>query len=252
MTSLIVATLLVSLAVADLESQDLQGRLDATVDEYTLAAPSLLHALHKLATDFRLPMGVEWVRDRRSLTPVRLSWRAARVSEIVAQVVAAYPNYRTSTSGTIVHVSLDGLGNVPADPLSVRLGAIDIRNERLSVASGLRIRSRAAQALRPTLSVRGEASSVASGPGGDRRVNITSADPTLRDALDALAVSAGGVIWVVTYPPRGESPAGRWNQTVTLGGHAVAAQFEPHWVFLPWGPPSLVKVSGRAPGPVKR
>lgn len=128
----------------------------------------------------------------------------------------------------------------------------DIKDEALAVASGFRVRPRVRRALQPALSVGGgEGGSIASGPGGDRRVTLKSANPTLREVLDMLAVSAGEVIWVVTYPPHGLSE-GRWQLTVTMGGHPVSPQHQPHWEFLPWGPPSLVKVSGMKPGPIRR
>lgn len=253
MTSLIIAALLASpVDSAYAHSQDLQTRLDATVKDYSLAAPSFLHALHKLATDFKLPMGVEWVREYDSLRPVRLSWSAASLSQIIARVVAEYPHYRMSTDGSIVHVFHVGFRNVLTDALSVRVGPIDIKDEALAVASGFRVRPRVRRALQPALSVAGgEGGSIASGPGGDRRVTIKSANPTLREVLDMLAVSAGEVIWVVTYPPHGLSE-GRWQLTVTMGGHPVSPQHQPHWEFVPWGPPSLVKVSGMKPGPIRR
>lgn len=247
MTTLILATLLVG--SVDSHAQDLQSRLETTVTQYSLASPSLVHALHKLATDFKLPMGVEWVRDTDSLRPVRLSWNGARLSDIIARVVAEYPQYRMSTSGTIVHVFHGDFRNILTDALSVRLGPIEIEDEELAVASGFRLRPRVRRALQPELSVGGGVGgSIASGPGGDRRVTVKSTNPTVREVLDMLAVSAGGVIWLVTYPPSGQSK-GRWQLTVTLGGDPVPPQHQPLWTFLPWGPPSLVKVSSMKPGP---
>lgn len=246
MTSLILATLLVGpVDSAGVRSQDLQSRLEATVTEYALAAPSLLHALHMLATDFEIPMGVEWARDADSLRPVELSWSRARVSDIVARVLAEYPRYRMATSGTIVHVFHEGYRNILTDALSVRLGPIEIQDESLAGASGFRVLPRVRRVLQTAPPAwGGEGGSIGSGPGGERRVNVTSANPTLREVLDMLAVSAGEVIWVVTYPPRGQSE-GRWQLTVTVGGHPVSPQHQPHWTFLPWGPPSLVNVSAR-------
>lgn len=174
----------------------------------------------------------------------------------VAAKMTARPVLRTTSStiaspmlSSIFHV---GFRNVLTDALSMRVGPIDIKDEALAVASGFRVRPRVRRALQPALSVGGgEGGSIASGPGGDRRVTLKSANPTLREVLDMLAVSAGEVIWVVTYPPHGLSE-GRWQLTVTMGGHPVSPQHQPHWEFLPWGPPSLVKVSGMKPGPIRR
>jgi hypothetical protein len=190
-------------------------------------------------------MGVEWVRDADSLKPVTLSWSGASLSNIVAQVVAEYPHYRLSTQGSVVHVFHADVRNTFSDALSVRLGPIEIRDESLAAASGFRVRPRVDRALQQALPVwGGVAGSIASGPGGDRRVTVEGANPTLREVLDMLAVSAGEVIWVVTYPPRGRYE-GRWLPTVTMGGQPVERKHQPLWTFLPWGPPSLVKVSDR-------
>ena len=247
---LLASVVIVPADLAQAPSSRFQAQLDATVTHYSLAAPSLVHALHRLASDFKLPMGVEWVRDTDSLKPVRLTWSGERVSTVLANVVAQYPAYRLSTEGTIVHVFHQEARTVSSDPLSLHLGPIDIRDEPLSVASGLRVRSAVSRARQPGMPT-GEAGSIASGLGGDKRVSVKGANPTLRDALDALALSADQVIWVVTYPPRGRSEV-RSQATVALGGRAVPPQHQPHWTFVPWGPPSLVKVSGREPGIVRR
>lgn len=247
LSTLMLATLVVPPAYStQASSAYLSTRLDATVTQYSLAAPSLVHALHRLATDFKLPMGVEWVRDTDSLRPVRLSWDGVKVSQILAAVVAEYPPYRLSTEGAIIHVFHEDVRVSPSDPLALHLGPIDIRDEQLGVASAQRLRSTVSRARQPRLPA-GEAGSAATGFGGDKRVSVKASNPTLREALDALALSAAEVIWIVTYPPRNRSDV-RSMTTVSLGGHAVQPQHQPHWVFLPWGPSSLVKVSGREPG----
>lgn len=253
MRTVIIATLLMApMAAADAYCQDLQSRLNAPVTEYSLAAPSLIHAVHKLATDLKLPIGVEWVRDSESLRPVRLSWSGTRVSNVLTRLVAEYPQYKISLDGSIVHVFRGGVRNILTDALSVRLGPIEINDEPLAAASGFRVLPRLQRVLQPALPVSsGEGGSIASGPGGDRRVNVKSTNPTLREILDMLAVSAGEVIWVVRYPPHGQAE-GRWQLTETLGGRPVPPHHQPHWTFLPWGPPSIVKVSGMEPGPIKR
>jgi hypothetical protein len=238
---LITATLLVgSVDFAEVRSQSLQDQLDAPVPSYSLTAGSLVEALHKLATDFHLPMGVEWVRDADSLKPVTMSWSGARVPDLIARVVAEYPQYKVSTGESIVHVYHADVRNSFTDALSVRLGPIEIEDEALAAASGFRVRPRVRRALAPAPPVwGGEAASIASGPGGDRRVNIKASNPTLREVLDVLTVSAGEVMWVVTYPPRGPYE-GRWMPTVTIGGQPVSQEHQPLWMFVPWGPDGSV------------
>jgi hypothetical protein len=240
-TGLISATLLAGpVGSADVRPQSLQSQLDATVATYSLAAGSLVEALHKLATDFHLPMGVEWVRDADSLKPVTLSWHGARVSDVIARLVAAYPHYRLSTEGSAVHVFHADVRNTFSDALSVRLGPIEIKDEALAAASGFRVLPRVRRVLQPAPPRwGGVGGSIASGPGGDRRVRVEGANPTLREVLDMLAVSAEEVMWVVTYPPRGPYE-GRWMPTVTMGGQPVSPEHQPLWTFVPWGPDGSV------------
>lgn len=236
---MLVAALIASFQPAP---ERLQGQLSATVGEYSLVAGSLLQALHRVASDFKLPMGVEWVRDADSLKPIRLSWTESSVQNVIERVVAQYPGYRISTDGSVIHVFREDIRSDSTNLMELRLGPVEF-NEELSTASGLKLRSRVARVLRPP-SLGGEASSIASGPGGDRLVNFKAKNPTLRETLDGFAVSAGGVMWIVTYgPPERRDLRGR--STVTLGGHQVGPEHDPLWTFLPWGPPSLVKVSGR-------
>jgi hypothetical protein len=215
----------------------LHDKLSADVARYSLSAGSLFQALHRVASDFALPMGIEWVRGARTQQSVHLTWEHATVSQILREVVGSYGGYYTELDDGIVNVRpdeyrKDDRGSI----LNIAISRFEVRNEPLGVANW-KLHAAVQAILRPPHSPptgRGVASSIAYGAGGDRRVSLISERASLREILNRLAMSASEVVWVVTYLDDKQATA-RIRTTVIATGDIVPLDQQPVWSFIPWG-----------------
>jgi len=87
-----------------LNPQALQGKLHARVGSYSLSADNFLQALTKTASQFEIPMGIEWVREPQTMRPVNLTWKQATPYKIIRTLVNNQPGYELEVRGLVVHV----------------------------------------------------------------------------------------------------------------------------------------------------
>ena len=82
---LILVLLAAPLSSAQPEEADrgLRERYKDVVVEYNLVENDLFRALHKVASDFVIPVGIEWIRGPNTMRPISMSWRRTTVAELV-------------------------------------------------------------------------------------------------------------------------------------------------------------------------
>lgn len=217
-------------------ADQLQDKLSAAVSTYSVSADNLFQALHRLASDFAIPMGIEWIRGASTQRTLDRSWHDTTVFGIVKDIVGSYPGYYTEVGDGIVNVLPEGYKGDRRNVLNLSVSRFEARNEPLGVASW-RLHVAVRAILRPA-QVRsagsGVAASIAYGAGGDRKVNVTSGPASLREILNRLVVSSSKVVWVVTYL-EDKQATGPFHPTVVLTGDIVSEDQQPVWSFIPWG-----------------
>jgi hypothetical protein len=223
-------------APAETHTAGLDGRLEGRVSEYTLTAKSLADAILRIAKQFELPVGIEWLKDDEALRGLDLTWKNATVGEIIGSVVKRYPPYSYRVERGIVHVFrrdlLDDSHNflnlkVP-DFFEVRQEAGGLTNERLRAAVQNIVSPRD---LAPGA---GEAFEYATGL-AEGSLTLTLRGLTIRQALEELAEASERKVWVVTFSGgAGLTPTG-FRRTETLW-HPTAFpdRDQPMWDFLAW------------------
>jgi len=60
---------------AQAQSTELQAKLDARVSQYSLSANGLADSILRIAKQFELPVGVEWLKDKEALHDLKLTWK---------------------------------------------------------------------------------------------------------------------------------------------------------------------------------
>lgn len=227
-------------APAQPRATKLHARLQARVAKYTLSATNLADALVKTSGRFRVPMGIEWVRDKQTARGVNRTWNSRTVLQILRSIVDEYPGYELRLDNGVVHVFRGGLPEdrsnflnlkVP-DSFTVRHEAVGPANERLlSVVRSIVSPPKPAGA-------RGEGFEYATGI-AEKPLTLPLRGATVREALEKFAASSEREIWIVTFSsPRELTPAGfRRAETLWRRGPVPDAQ-QPIWDLLAWGAPS--------------
>jgi hypothetical protein len=220
--------------------QPAQTTLNTPVARYRLSADRSLDAFMRLASDFRLPMGIEWTKIVNETQRVDRSWEGATPLEILRDVVKAFPGYEVDTSGEVVHIMPASLHGAEADIVNAHIGPFEVNNDFVRFASS-RLRRLVRPMMFPPPPSGGYGGSIATGH-GDRRVSFSLTNPTLREALDKLCLAADLKIWIVAYPPQpSKTPLGFFRPIPLDTSEGVNdAIFGPSWVFQEWGRPVTV------------
>jgi hypothetical protein len=213
----------------------LQVKLGATVSRYSISESDLPSALIAVASEFELPMGIEWVTPGVP-HPVELSWERATVREVVESIVRNEPGYELKTTDGVVHVSYKGSRDDKANFLNLRLGQFHSRTEHISV-----ILDRLRRIVRGIVSPQ-----PASGTDfyhvviADRAtVSLDLPNPTVREVLDQLALASDRYkIWAVSFQQDpGLTPTG-FRRTFTIWNDTpVPDPEQPVWDRFLWGKP---------------
>ncbi|MBV9760068.1 MAG: hypothetical protein JO340_05860 [Acidobacteriaceae bacterium] len=226
-------------------ARTLQGSLASPVGSYSVDADSTLVALIKVATDFKLPMGIEWIKRGGVVVRYNHSWQVTTVSTIIQDIVASLPGYEVDSTGTrsVLHVRPSAFQVDNGDIVNAHVGLFQVKNELVEVAS------RRLQRLAGTIVMPREASQSPGGVAGsvgtgvdDQKVTFTIEDGTVRDILDRLCLAAGLKIWIVAYPAVAtRTPAGFLRTASLYNDLPIEDRWQPTWNLLPWGTPRDLK-----------
>jgi hypothetical protein len=219
--------------------QALQAKLAPVASSYSLDAADSLHALVKVAGDFRLPMGIEWLKVTDNPVRFSRSWRDTTPLAILQDVVKAYTGYELEIGNGVVHVFPTAMKGDRADVLNTHIGTFEVWDRTVTVVAYYDLTNRVRDIMvppGPNGPHGGGMMDILSGR-GDGVVTFRIEDATVRDVLDKLCLSAGLNIWIVAYPPKPVKTRAGFLKTISLLESAARDDptFVPSWQFSPWG-----------------
>ncbi len=236
------------------EPRQVEAKLEQKVSQYTLRAQDFLQALTKVASQFQIPMGIEWRRSPETLRNVYLSWRYATVREILEALVQTQPHYRLEVRNEVVHVFLKGSRHDGHDFLNLPIDKFEVQDEYASLASRS-LHQRLNMVVSPPPTSHKPAGGGVLGSTliglGDRKVTVKLENVTARDVLDKLALGADFKIWVITYPQTLTLTRTGFWRVISIYNDHVADENQPAWDLLVWGFDPVTKTMQPGWGPVE-
>lgn len=221
---------------AQAESVELREKLETRVTQYDLSAEGLADALVRTATQFQLPMGIEWVRDKESLRGFRRTWKNTSVWEVLRSIVESYPGYTYGVENGVVHVSRRDLVNDQRNFLNLRVpDFFDVRLETGGLTNR-RLRSVVQNIVSPRNLPQGagEGGSYATGI-REKPLRLTLRGATVRNALGMLAEASEQKIWVATFSETSDLTVTGFRRTETLWHpRPFPDNNQPMWDSLTW------------------
>lgn len=218
------------------QTSELQARLDGRVSQYSVSANGLAGALLKIAKQFHLPVGIEWVRDNQTAQVVSLRWRDDTVADVVSSVVKRYPGYGFAVENGVVHVFRRDLLDGKSNFLNLRVpGYFEARQEVCGVINQrLQHEVQGVVSPRNLLPGAGVGGSYATGI-EEKPLTLALQGLTVRAALEKLAAASERKVWVVTFADGpGLTPTG-FRRTETLWHPRPFPDSEqPVWDLLAW------------------
>ena len=93
------------------EPEQLSSKLGAAVHDYNLTANNFLEGLTHVASEFRIPIGIEWVNTPATRSQFTLHWENATVKEILETITHTQPGYEMRVSEGVVHIYSTGISH---------------------------------------------------------------------------------------------------------------------------------------------
>ena len=198
---LFAVTFLVGLsAPAQSGAEETQAKLDSNVNQFTLSGDGMINALAKIAEQFELPMGIEWVEDGQTRRGLNLTWKSNTVRGVLNAVVSSYPGYSWKVQDGVVHVFRRDLVNDSGNFLNLKVPNWFEAHDRVGgmISQDLQL------ALEDIVSPR--KMPPGGGIGGsyatdlqEKPLTLTLHGLTVREALDKLVDASEHKIWVATF-----------------------------------------------------
>ena len=208
------------------------------IENYSLEANSFIDALLKISAQFRLPLGVEWVKTEDTLKPVRFSRTHATLEEVMQSVVFSHAGYDWRLEDGIVHVFDTALLRDARNPLNTKLKHFGFSDCRQMVAPeaevyleiGLR------NVVEPKI---GGGWGASIGRGVDEpKLQLPCDDVSVRYVLNRIIAVSRQHIWIATFPERMTlNPTGFLEELPMYPPDADLNQ--PFWILLRWENPPL-------------
>jgi len=228
--------LLPPFASCSADSDALQSELGAPVHDYSLTAHNFAEGLIGVATQFHVPMGIEWLNTPAARTPLTLDLKDTTLREILDAITRTQPGYEVRVGNGVVHVfSL----NIPSNQnfLHLKVKRFEAHHDVVDMAER-RLRNLVQSNVgRPQLGGGGRGGSLAANV-GETTVDLQLEGVTVETVLDSLATASTKKIWVVTFVDSFIPTATGFRRTLTLWNKAPLPDDEqPVWDMFHWGDP---------------
>lgn len=228
-------TLVVALScvcVAQSPATEVEQRLHARVDSYSISASNLLEGLAQVSDDFQLPMGIEWEGASRKDSAVSSRYVHATALQILQDLVGTSADYVLTQENGVVHVASKSVREDPRNFLNLKIPQFDLSSEYVLHASNRlqNIVVQMANHLPEGERVYGCAGSFGVSA-GDRVASFGIRNGTVRDILDRFLTSSGMGIWLVDFPDTNAAASGLLR-TVSVFNPDLPEDRLPTWDFL--------------------
>jgi hypothetical protein len=218
--------------------ENLDAKLRASIYNYHLQANNFVEALTRVASDFRIPMGIEWVDTPAARASVSLSWKNATVLEVLQAIVKTQPGFQMLVGKSVVHVSCSEFVPDRQNPLKLNISQFEVHNVPAELASR-QLHEAVTRTLFPPKPQQGIGGGIV-GSGAtnvdDPKISVTLKNATVEDVLDALALASARKIWIVTFSDARTLTAAGYRRTLGLWTNSPAPDDEqPVCDMLHWG-----------------
>jgi len=217
--------------------EDLDAKLRTGVHSYQLQANNFVEALTRVASDFQIPIGIEWVNTPAARARLTLSWKDATVRDVLQAIVKTQPGFKMLVGTSVVHVSSPDLVPDRENPLRLNINAFEVHNVPVEFASR-ELHNVVKRTISPPRPQQGAGGVAGSGFSNidDPKISAHVKNASVEDALDALARSSVRKIWIVTFSDSPSLTPTGFRRTLTLWNDLpIPDDDQPVWDLLHWG-----------------
>jgi len=218
---------------------ELHAKLISRVDNYELDAGSFVEALDRVAKEFQIPMGIEWIMTPAAETRVSMSWKDVSVLEIIESIIKTQTGYAVSFTNGAVQVSCSSLIRQSQNPGFVKINTFNVERTSLGWTSKLlrdqvKLVVSPLKATEPDGKPHGSGSSFISST-NEPMVSIALHNVAAQDILDKMVADSGGYIWILTFSEdKTLTPTGFRRTKRLWNNFPVPDGEQPQWDLFRW------------------
>jgi hypothetical protein len=197
-----------------------------------------VRALIAVSSEFKIPMGIEWISQEPS-KPIKLRRKRTTVRAIIESVARTQTGYQLEVGDAMLHVFYNGAKADPSNFLNIKIPEFNLQNMYVAEARRTLERIVSAKVAPPPpgkpVSVGGE---TILDP-RDKRQDFHWENANVREILDGLTLAGDYKIWVVTFPESSALTPTGFRPTLSLWVTNARPNHLPSWDRFDWthGPP---------------
>lgn len=222
--------LLSSPATVFADEPDLRVNLAKRVADYNLGPISLVNALIRVSTDFKIPMGIALVDSPEARAVTSLAWKDVTVRQIIQQICTT-PRERCTADAVHGVLHVFSTTSIPHQQnfLKKRIEMFTVNNAEVELAS-----AKLHMLIAP---IKGNHQFSVAGP-GDSKVSFELKNSTVADTLDTIVRASNRKIWIVEFSDQATTTAAGFRRTESLfTASVIRDDQQPVWYLHRWGDP---------------
>jgi hypothetical protein len=213
-------------------SDELPLKLGAPVHDYRLAADNFVEALIRLADEFQIPMGIQWVATPSANAKLTLFWKDATVKEVLEGIANTQPGYEVQIWNNIVHVSSTRI--LPQQNfLLLKVQSFKVQHEVVEIASR-KLRELIKVTVVPPKPGPGGIGGSQATMVGEPTIDLRLSNASVEEILDSLTIGSTKKVWVVTFVDSYIPTASGFHRTANLLNSSIPDDEQPVWELFRW------------------
>ena len=222
----------VLLLATSLNAQDLAAQLSQPAT-YQPKATTTLQQLIEVAQHYRIPMGIEWIRETKAEPVAQPELvKGTTVNDLIVAILQNSPGYLAQQRDGVLQIANTDFLDSPENFLDLRLSEFRTQNANVFDAESL-LRIHILLKLHPGRGFGGGYGYGTPRDDGFDKPNLTFAgnDLKVREILNKIAAGNGNALWVVLFDPSQKMPGRSFRAQASLNDGQTLSDF--HWHFLP-------------------
>jgi hypothetical protein len=214
----------------------IETRLRQPVQTYHLVADNLADGLMRVAEEFQIPMGIQWVNTPAAKSKLDRFWKDVTVRQILVSIANTQPNYEVTVSNGVVHVFSTTV-TPNQNFLFIKIASFDAHHDVVGMAERKLRRLVQLATVPPTPGpAAGIGGSLAANV-GEQKIDLRLSNTTAQDVLDALVLASPKKIWVVTFAEGSTPTATGFRRTLSFWNDSrpIPDDEQPVWSMFRWG-----------------
>lgn len=218
---LLVVTVNIATAQSTSPRTNVQQILSTTIPHYRVNALNLLEAAGQIASDFNLPLGIEWQGNPQAKQKIVMEWSNSTVEQILYDTARFDINYQVQITNGVVHIWATNVASHSRNPLNILVPDFSVTGE-YSRQAALQLRDKVNSLMIPGGKTQAAACTGSRAVSSDEKlVTLSMKNVKAWQILDAILDKSRSAMWLAVFQDQQPTTgflktASPWRKTADL------------------------------------